>query len=137
VFGIVEKGLDGLPIYGPKAAISAAKEFLSAVQVRRCSASMSPWDTNTHQTREENEEAIREVVEKVEEITKNLALFHVTLGSPSDSPAASGLPDVANRVMSFNGYVHVYVGDGTSVMLFLFDAGSWKRLREKSLNALL
>jgi hypothetical protein len=34
LLSIVEKGLDGLPVYGPKAAVAAAVEAMRAVQVR-------------------------------------------------------------------------------------------------------
>jgi hypothetical protein len=34
VLSIVEKGLDGLPVYGPKAAVAAVVEAMQAVRVR-------------------------------------------------------------------------------------------------------
>jgi hypothetical protein len=34
VLSIVEKGLDGLPVYGPKAAVAAVVEAMRAVRVR-------------------------------------------------------------------------------------------------------
>jgi hypothetical protein len=34
VLSIVEKGLDGLPVYGPKAAVAALVEAMRAVRVR-------------------------------------------------------------------------------------------------------
>jgi hypothetical protein len=34
VLSIVEKGLDGLPVYGPKAAVAAVVEAVRAIQVR-------------------------------------------------------------------------------------------------------
>jgi hypothetical protein len=33
ILNIIEKGLDGLPIYGPKATVAAVSETLRAVQV--------------------------------------------------------------------------------------------------------
>jgi hypothetical protein len=59
VLSIVEKGLDGLPVYGPKAAVAAVVEAMRAVRVRVLSRVASSSMTLMHPTDDGREQGDR------------------------------------------------------------------------------
>jgi hypothetical protein len=88
----MEKGLDGLPIYGLKTAVSAASEILKAFQV--CITPLSPPRFSYLQTSVENEAGICDVVDAVE---KNQAILLASLAATSN-PLSSKSPEYTERI---------------------------------------
>jgi hypothetical protein len=99
----VEKGLDGMPIPGPKAAIGAFAGVVNAVRVS--SFLLLSFTQNTHvaQTLDENNASVEEIAEKVEELTSTLAQFMAP--TLPDLTTASVSEDMRKRVEEFNEYV--------------------------------
>jgi hypothetical protein len=104
VLEIVEKGLDGLPVYGAKAALGATISVLQALQVYLV-LELIFLIYNQVQTKAENAEEVVEIMEKLESVTRDLSQY--TLAPIHDSPSASVSPDVAKRVAGFIGYVRI------------------------------
>jgi hypothetical protein len=98
----VEKGLDGMPIPGPKAAIGAFAGVVKAVRVSSFLPSTFTQDTHVVQTLDENHASVKEITEKVEELTGALAQFMVP--TLPDITTASVSEDMKIRVEEFNAY---------------------------------
>jgi hypothetical protein len=103
VLETAEKGLDGMPIPGPKAAIGAFAGVVKAVKVSSFLPSTFTQDTHVVQTLDENHASVKEITEKVEELTGALAQFMVP--TLPDMMTASVSEDMKIRVEEFNVYV--------------------------------
>jgi hypothetical protein len=104
IFETVEKGLDGMPILGPKAAFGAMAGVVKAVRVRPLlHAPLRPSITIHVQTMDENNTTIEDIVEKVEAMNKELA--QVTSSFASGVLAGSPSAEVAERLRKFNEFV--------------------------------
>lgn len=103
VFETVEKGLDGMPIPGPKAAFGAVARAIEAVQVR---SSHPHWlTTGAHgiQTMDNNNTMIEEIVDQVEKMTDELVDYTAPLASNLLSSPVSA--ELSKRLRSFVTYV--------------------------------
>jgi hypothetical protein len=99
----VEKGLDGMPIPGPKAAIGAFAGVVKAVRVSSFLPFTFTQNPNVVQTLDENHASVKEITEKVEELTSALAQFMIP--TLPDLTTASVSEDIRIRVEEFNAYV--------------------------------
>jgi hypothetical protein len=102
VLETVEKGLDGMPIPGPKAAIGALAGVAKAVKV--CPFILLGLFQHAHdiQTLDENSASVEEINEKVEKLTHELAqLMVLTL---PDLTTISVSEDMTKRVEEFSEY---------------------------------
>jgi hypothetical protein len=99
----VEKGLDGMPVPGPKAAIGAFAGIVKAVRVSSLLPSTFTQNSNVVQTMDENHTSVKEITEKVEELTRALAQFMIP--TLPDLTTALVSEDIKIRVEEFNAYV--------------------------------
>jgi hypothetical protein len=99
----VEKGLDGMPIPGPKAAIGAFAGVVKAVRVSSFLPPTFAQNAYAVQTLDENQASVKEITEKLEELTGALAQFMAP--TLPDIMTASVSEDMKIRVEEFNGYV--------------------------------
>jgi hypothetical protein len=99
----VEKGLDGMPIPGPKAAIGAFAGVVKAARVSSFLPFTFTQNSNAVQTLDENQASVKEITEKVEELTSALAQFMIP--TLPDLTTASVSEDMKIRVEEFNTYV--------------------------------
>jgi hypothetical protein len=99
----VEKGLDGMPVPGPKAAIGAFAGIVKAVRVSSLLPSTFTQNSNVVQTMDENHTLVKEITEKVEELTRALAQFMIP--TLPDLTTALVSEDIKIRVEEFNAYV--------------------------------
>jgi hypothetical protein len=102
----VEKGLDGMPVPGPKAAIGAFAGVVKAARVSLFLPSTFTQNTHVYKTLDENHASVKEITEKVEELTSALAQF--MLPTLPDLTTASVSEDIKIRVEEFNAYVGSY-----------------------------
>jgi hypothetical protein len=104
VFETVEKGLDGMPIPGPKAAFGAAAGVIKAVRVHLLLVDIShSWMFIGDQKMDENDTAIEEIVDHVEKMNDEL-LKH-TMSFSSHFVAASPSTNLAERLRKFTEFV--------------------------------
>jgi methyl-accepting chemotaxis protein len=93
ILNVVEKGLDGLPIYGPKAIVSATSEALKALQ--ECGTLLTSVNLSSYQisqTSEENDEGILEIIDAVEK-TQAILL------APSAPASLSKSTEINDRIL--------------------------------------
>jgi hypothetical protein len=91
-----------MPIPGPKAAIGAFAGVVKAVRVSSFLPSTFTQDTHVVQTLDENQASVKEITEKLEELTGALAQFMVP--TLPDLTTASVSEDMKIRVEEFNKY---------------------------------
>jgi hypothetical protein len=104
IFETVERGLDGMPIPGPKAAFGAVAGVVRAVRVHPLlHAPLQPLIIICVQAMDDNNTNIEDIVDQVEAMNKELV--HLTSSFASGVLARSPSAEVAERLRTFNEFV--------------------------------